>query len=247
MRLPPTTPHGAGHQATWLADCEDADVAVLTELGHGPGATALLRALGDRGFHTLGVPPPAARDYTTVIATRTPDVEAVPVPVDVLPHRIVAARLTVGGCSATVVGLYVPSRGPAERRNVDKRAFQASVTGALPRLVAEVSGPLVITGDLNVVEPGHQPHYAVFGDWEYGFYRAFADAGLVDAFRALHPHDIEHSWYGRAGTGYRFDHTFLSVDHQWQVVDCRYLHGPRIDGLSDHSALTTTVAMCLPT
>ncbi|MGH3929996.1 MAG: endonuclease/exonuclease/phosphatase family protein, partial [Pseudonocardiaceae bacterium] len=171
----------------------------------------------------------------------------VPVPVDVLPHRIVAARVRVGGRSATVIGLYVPSRGSAERRNVDKRAFQNSVTKVLPRLTAEVRGPLVITGDLNVVEPGHQPHYAVFGDWEYGFYRSFTGTGLVDAFRALHPHDIEHSWYGRASTGYRFDHAFLSTDYQWRLVSCQYLHGPRVDGLSDHSAMATIVAMHLPT
>ncbi|MGH3939917.1 MAG: endonuclease/exonuclease/phosphatase family protein [Pseudonocardiaceae bacterium] len=241
------SPARSRNQAAWLADCEYADVAVLTEVGHGPGATALLRALGDHGFHMVCVPPPATRDYTTVIATRTPNVEAVPVPVDVLPHRISAARVMVGGRSATVIGLYVPSRGSAERRNVDKRAFQDSVTEALPRLAVEARGPLVITGDLNVVEPGHQPHYAVFGDWEYSFYRSFIDTGLVDAFRTLHPHDIEHSWYGRAGTGYRFDHTFLSTDHQWQLVDCRYLHSPRFDGLSDHSAMATIIAMWTPT
>ncbi|MGH3929977.1 MAG: endonuclease/exonuclease/phosphatase family protein, partial [Pseudonocardiaceae bacterium] len=98
------SPARARHQADWLANCEYADVAVLTEVGHGPGATALLRALGDRGFHPVCVPPPATRDYTTVIATRTPDVDAVPVPVGVLPHRIVALRVTVGGRRATVVG-----------------------------------------------------------------------------------------------------------------------------------------------
>ncbi|MGH3928296.1 MAG: hypothetical protein ACRDTT_36455, partial [Pseudonocardiaceae bacterium] len=87
------SPARARHQAAWLADCEYADVAVLTEVGHGPGATALLRALGDCGFHTVGGQQPAARDYTTVIAIRTPDAEAVPVPVDVLPHRIGAARV----------------------------------------------------------------------------------------------------------------------------------------------------------
>ncbi|WP_228811960.1 hypothetical protein, partial [Nocardia otitidiscaviarum] len=49
---------------------------------------------------------------------------------------------------------------------------------------ASTPGPVVITGDLNVVEPGHVPHYRVFGTWEYDFYRAFAASGFVDVFPA---------------------------------------------------------------
>jgi hypothetical protein len=43
----------------------------------------------------------------------------------------------------------------------------------------------VIAGDLNVVEQNHDPRYAVFGEWEYDFYRAFGRAGFEDAFRTV--------------------------------------------------------------
>jgi len=48
-----------------------------------------------------------------------------------------------------VVGLYVPSRGPKEQRNVAKRTFQDAVAAALPdvRRRMGVGGPVVLTGD----------------------------------------------------------------------------------------------------
>jgi exonuclease III len=65
-----------------------------------------------------------------------------------------------------LVGLYVPSCARGARRNESKRAFQAAVIEALPRLVAAVDLPVVVAGDLNVVEPGHRPRHPVFGGWE---------------------------------------------------------------------------------
>jgi exodeoxyribonuclease-3 len=104
------------------------------------------------------------------------------------------------------------------------------------------NGPVVVAGDLNVVEPDHQPHYSVFGDWEYRFYADFARlGGLVDAFRELHPARVEHSWFGRGGNGYRFDHVFVTHQHRRQLRACRYLHEPRLAGLSDHAAMAATL------
>lgn len=230
-------------QAAWLAEQDTADVAVLTEIGHGPGRIALLEALEARGLHTLA-PQPHPGDYGVVLAARAP---LVPVPTrsEFLPHRLLAARVQIADRHATVAGIYVPSRGPRERRNQDKRAFQAAVAAALPALAARAgaAGPLVVAGDLNVLEPGHQPHHAVFGDWEYAFYRAFAAAGLTDAFRHLHPEALEHSWYGRSGAGYRFDHLFLSAAHAGDLAECGYLHAPCEQGLSDHAALTATLQL----
>jgi exodeoxyribonuclease III len=132
----------------------------------------------------------------------------------------------------------VPSRGPKERRNEDKRAFQRAVTAALPGFLAQFGGPVIVAGDLNVVEPGHIPHHAVFGDWEYGFYRSFAGAGLADAYRALHPDTPGHSWFGRSGQGYRFDHGFVTTPHAGLIRSCRYLQEPRELSITDHAAMT---------
>jgi len=237
-----SAPARARRQAAWLASQPEADVLVLTEVKDTPGGRTLVQALGEHGYHTI-VPSGAGGDYLTVVAAREHALEPLPVALEVLPHRLVSARVTTGSRPASVTGLYVPSRGPKERRNADKHAFQQAVSAYLARLATiSDNGLVVVAGDLNVVEPGHQPHYAVFGDWEYRFYSDFTKrGGLIDAFRALHPSRAEHSWFGRGGNGYRFDHIFVTRQHRPWLRGCRYLHEPRIDGLSDHAAMAVTL------
>ncbi|TCJ34650.1 endonuclease/exonuclease/phosphatase family protein [Parafrankia sp. BMG5.11] len=231
-------PDRAHRQAAWLSQQPDADVVVLTEVGHGPGGHALLDALTHHGYTHLHALRPDLPDYSTAIASRSA-LEPVEIHIEVLPYRAPAADLHIAGQRVRLLGLYVPSRGPAARRNENKRAFQHAVTKALPVLLTGFEGPVVVTGDLNVVEPGHVPHYPVFGRWEYDFYRSFTDTGLTDAYRTLHPDTPGHSWYGRGGNGYRFDHIFFTAD-RFDLTSCDYLHAPRQQGLSDHAALCLT-------
>ena len=237
-------PERARRQARWLATLEEADVVVLTEVGHAGGGGALMAALRSHGY-TLVVPPGVVRDYLVVIAARTPGIEAAGRRLGVRPHRCVGVRLPIGEASVGLVGLYVPSRGPRGRRNIDKAAFQDAVSAYLPCLATDFPGALiVVAGDLNVVEPGHRPHHRVFGDWEYRFYGDFLRlAGLVDAFREVEPEAAEHSWIGRSGDGYRFDHIFVAGAHRERLRACRYLHEPRLQGLSDHSAMIATLTV----
>lgn len=232
-----SAPGRAYRQVEWIATQEAADLVVVTEVGAGPGGAALTAALAEHGYGSVVAPEPAAADYRTVLASRGPALEPVPSGVDYLPHRAPAATVRVGGQPVLLLGLYVPSRGPKERRNEAKRAFQTAVSEALPGLVAAFEGPVIAVGDLNVVEPDHRPHHAVYGEWEYDFYRSFAGAGLVDAFRVLHPMQAGHSWFGRSGQGYRFDHAFVTARHGAQVRGCSYDHRPVEAGLSDHAAL----------
>ncbi|ADI10785.1 endonuclease/exonuclease/phosphatase [Streptomyces bingchenggensis BCW-1] len=224
-------------QAEWLAGQEAADLVVMTEVGSGPGGQALVTALAQRGYRSVLALPSGRPDYRTVLASRSAELEAVDSGIGVLSHRGPAARVRIGSHTVGLLGLYVPSRGPKERRNEDKRAFQGAVTDAVPGLLAQFDGPVIVSGDLNVVEPGHVPHHAVFGKWEYSFYRSFVDAGLIDAFRHLHPDAAEHSWFGRGGDGYRFDHAFVTARHGEYVRTCQYLHEPRELGLTDHAAM----------
>lgn len=236
------SPRRARLQAAWIADQETADLVVLTEVGPGPGGHALIDALTGHGYTSVLAPEPAFPDYRAILASRGAELTAVPSGIDVLPHRGPAAAVTVAGQTIGLLGLYVPSRGPAGRRNQNKRAFQQAVTQALPRFLARFTGPVIIAGDLNIVEPEHIPHHRVFGTWEYDFYRSFCDAGLSDGYRTLHPHATEHSWLGRSGQGYRFDHVFLTTRHRAQISSCGYLHGPRHQGLTDHAAMTLTMS-----
>ena len=236
------SPARARRQAAWIASQETADLVILTEVGTGPGGRALTGALAGHGYLSAVAPEPSAADYRTVIASRGPDLTTVPSGIAVLAHRGPAATVSLAGQAIGLLGLYVPSRGPKDQRNQAKRAFQHAVAEALPGFVALFDGPVIVAGDLNVVEPGHTPHHPVFGNWEYDFYRSFTSAGLADAYRLVHPDDAAaHSWYGRSGQGYRFDHAFITSHHRAQVRDCGYLHEPRQQGLTDHAAMTLTV------
>jgi exonuclease III len=163
--------------------------------------------------------------------------------IDRFPYRGPAASTILNGHSIRILGLYVPSRGAKQVRNQAKREFQRAVSDALPRFLEEFDGPVIAVGDLNVVEPGHIPYHAIFGEWEYDFYRSFVDAGFVDAYRLLNPRSVEHSWYGRSGQGYRFDHAFISAKHVDLVRSCGYIQEPRIVGITDHAALALTVGI----
>lgn len=231
-------------QAEWIAGQEDADITVLTEVSSTQGGDALVTALTERGYATVIAPQPSTSDYRTVIACRTGEVRPVPSPVTVTPHRAPAARVTVGGHDIGVLGLYVPSRGPKDQRNVAKRAFQEAVTESLPRLLAAFPEmPVIVAGDLNVIERGHQPPHKVFGEWEYTFYDSFEDAGLADAFRHLHPDEVAHSWFGLTGNGFRFDHLFVSTPHAKRVLACDYHHEAREAGLTDHAVMTLRLGL----
>ncbi|MBF6238688.1 endonuclease/exonuclease/phosphatase family protein [Nocardia otitidiscaviarum] len=238
----------AQRQVSWLSRISP-DVVVLTEVP--AGATGDLMAQWLRGVgYSVQLPDPGGTDRYRVLLAARGVLDPVDTGIAVMPHRLAAARVKHAGTGFefAVAGLYVPSRGPAERRNVAKREFQDAVTACLAELPQRAStpGPVVITGDLNVVEPGHVPHYRVFGTWEYDFYRAFAASGFVDVFRLIHPDLVEHSWFGRTATdgtrnGYRFDHTFVTAEHRHLVQDCAYQHRPRHNELSDHAAMILTL------
>ncbi|WP_435057713.1 endonuclease/exonuclease/phosphatase family protein [Streptomyces sp. bgisy060] len=238
------SPDRSRRQAAWTASQEDADIAVFTEVSSTRGGDALVTALGERGYATVIAPQPPSPDYRTVIACRTAAARLAQSPVTVTPHRAPAARVTVGGHDIGVLGLYVPSRGPKEQRNVAKRTFQDAVAEALPKLDAAFPDmPVIVAGDLNVIERGHQPPHKVFGAWEYAFYDSFEAAGLTDAFRFLHPDKIAHSWYGHSGNGFRFDHIFVSTRHADRVLACDYHQEARQEGLTDHAVMTVRLRL----
>ncbi len=235
-------PERARRQAHWLVDECTADVLVLTELRPSRGAHALGQILAEHGYEVF-FPRSAIADHMIMLAVRGLVAEVVKADVDFLPHRFGMLRLTSRGNVLGVAGLYVPSRGPRARRNESKRRFQEAVSAYLPRLCNETDMPsVIVTGDLNVLEPDHRPHYRVFGEWEYRFYESFRGNGFIDAFRLLHPHADEYSWHGRGGNGYRFDHTFISAPLRARLRSCEYLHVGRSRGLSDHSVMVTDIS-----
>ena len=235
------SPERAQRQLAWLAS-RDEHVLVLTETKASAGCRLLADAFTAAGYHVT-YPEPGPGEYGTMIISR---VAAAPDgfgdQIGYLPSRAAAVILPAPGGPLRVIGLYVPSRDASAEKTERKRKWLAACDAALASVTAGT--PAIVAGDLNILEPGHQPRYPFFAPFEYDFYQALTGThGLTDAFRHLHPHDTEYSWVGRTGDGYRYDHAFCSRSLRGLITDCLYLHQPRQDKLSDHSALTMRLSL----
>lgn len=234
----------AERQLAWLAGRSE-DVLVLTETKASAGCRLLASAFTDAGWH-VSFPVPAPGEYGVMIISR---VQAQPGSfgdsIGYLPTRAVSVTLPAPAGPIEVIGAYVPSRDAGLEKTERKRKWLAACLAALAS--RDPGHPEVLLGDLNILEPDHQPRYPFFVPFEYDFYRALsAEHGLLDAFRHLHPAASEYSWVGRTGDGYRYDHAFCSASLAPAISTCAYLHEPRTHGLSDHSALTANLALQPP-
>jgi exodeoxyribonuclease III len=232
----------AREQALWLA-AQDVDVLILTEVRSRDGYRELSSGMERCGYRLLSHPAPAGDAFVS-IAVRHGESRLLPPAAVSLPHRLPEVELSVGGRRVLVVGVYVPSRGAADQRNVAKRRFQATVMERLSALQhAMRDQDVVLGGDLNVVDGVDRPHYKVFGAWEHEFYRHFADVGLIDSHRELAAECRgPWSWKGRSGLEYRFDYLMTSRSLVDGLRSCRYITSPMSYGLSDHAAVSIQLA-----
>jgi exodeoxyribonuclease III len=238
------SPERAQRQLAWLAG-RDEHVMVLTETKASAGCQLLASAFTGAGYQVTHAEP-GPGEYGTMIITRTTaTADDFGDKIGYLPSRAASAILPGPKGPIRVIGLYVPSRDASVDKTERKRKWLAACYTALTSINAEM--PVILAGDLNILEPGHRPRYPFFAPFEYDFYQALSDAhGLTDAFRHLHPDDAEYSWVGRTGDGYRYDHVFCSRSFCDLIADCHYLHQPRHDKLSDHSALTVRLNLAPP-
>ena len=226
----------ARRQAKWLSE-QVADLVVLTECRASLSSTRLIEQFEAHGWQVV-CEAPREREYGVILASRRP-VELTPLSSSVgyLTPRVVSVKTEAG---IEVVALYVPSRGfDRADRAARKRRFLDCVEKAIGMADARRR---IVCGDLNVLEPDHTPRYRHVEDWECGFYSSLRGYGLVDAYRHLHPDAVEHSWVGRGGDGYRYDHVFVSSDLVSSIRACGYAHETRERGLSDHSAMVLRLA-----
>ncbi|HEV2779227.1 MAG TPA: endonuclease/exonuclease/phosphatase family protein [Actinophytocola sp.] len=229
----------------WLA-ARPEDVLVLTETKASDGCRLLADAFRAAGC-TVIFPGPGPGEYGVMIISKIiADPDSITHTVGYLPTRAVGAMLDTDRGPIRVIGVYVPSRDAGAEKTERKRCWLTEFATALRATGA--GEPTVLLGDLNVLEPDHQPRYRFFAPFEYDFYRSLTDQhGLVDAFRHLHPDRVEHSWVGRTGDGYRYDHIHCSKDLAADLDHCEYLHQPCLARLSDHSALTARLTRCAGT
>ncbi|MFD7658894.1 endonuclease/exonuclease/phosphatase family protein [Actinosynnema sp. NPDC059797] len=237
----------ARRQLAWLATRPE-DVLVLTETKATPGTRHLVDAFTAAG-HAVTMPHHAPGELGVTIVSR---LATRPDPItdhlDHLPARAAGIVVDTDHGPLRILGAYVPSRDATPAKTERKKRWTNAFLAALDTTRGD--HPTVLLGDLNVVEPDHQPpHKGQFAPFEYDFYRDLTDrCSLVDTYRHHHPDRVEHSWARRPDLGYRYDHAHTSPDLLPHLTACTYLHHtrePDPDGtrLTDHSALTVSLTL----
>lgn len=229
----------AGKQAEWLRKRKE-QVLVLTEAKKSEGCTFLERYFQAYGYNVIFLKP-AENEYGVMIVSKAPlKLSNFYQEMHYLPSRVISATIQIGALNAEIIGVYVPSRDTSFEKSQKKKAFLNALGEALKS--NSISEKRIFCGDLNILEPNHVPQYPFFETWEYESYSKLINYQLYDAFRHLHPDKNEYSWVGRTNDGYRYDHCFVSPDLLPFIKNCYYLHEPRLQRLSDHSALITEIS-----
>lgn len=225
----------ARKQTEWFRKRKE-DIFVLTEAKKSQGCVFIKKYFEAYGYYVI-FPYIKDKEYGTMIVSKFPATEMVLEDMNFIPSRVARIKISFSGNDLEIIGVYVPSRDTSEKKVKRKKLFLETLLSALNTIPS--NGRRIICGDFNVLEPMHQPRYSFFQDWEYQFYNQLSQYKLKDAWRFLYPKKQEYSWIGKTGDGYRYDHCFISDDLLPAVKNSFYLHEPRQQKLSDHSALIT--------
>lgn len=127
-------------------------------------------------------------------------------PGDILPEEARWCEATIDGIRFASV--YVPNgRSPDSPEFPRKLAFLDAMSARIARLREDSPGGVLVAGDMNIA-PADADVYdpAAFVDSthvsaeERGRLQEILDGGMVDAYRALHPDEVQYTWWDyRAG------------------------------------------------
>ena len=162
-------------------------------------------------------------------------------------------------CEATVSGIRIASVYTPHGRGLDSPEFPRKLAflDAAARRVSELGGtPLVLAGDFNIA-PADADVYdaAAFAGAthvsapERAKLAAIEDLGMVDAYRALHPTEVQYTWWDYRegsfpkGLGMRIDLALISRGLAERLracgIDREYRKGTKP---SDHAPLLLDLA-----
>ena len=230
----------ANKQAEWLFKRGE-DVFVLTETKNSKGCL-FMEDFFKKNDYTVVFVKPEGKEYGVMIVSRH---KLEPTNFynldDNLKSRVASGKIFLNNKSLEIIGTYIPSRDKSFDKIKRKKKFIENI-GKSFQSYSDYSN-VIFCGDLNILEPCHIPHYHFFEKWEYDFYNSLMNYELFDSFRHLNPQKKDYSWVGRTGDGYRYDHCFVSKDLLPFVKECYYLHNPRNERLSDHSAIIIKLSL----
>ena len=204
------SPTRARRQVAWLRERPE-DVLVLSETKNSKGCAQLLVGLQDAGWIVVASAP-GGDGYGVAVASRVTlrrdddPLTSGPRSAD-LGGRALSVLLALhpatsrksGPDSVRLVAAYGPTSPPQgvrqrSDRTARKQAWLTAFSAALSDLADQ---PLVVAGDLNVVDRAHWPHYRCFTEAEYAFMDSLESRHhLVDAYR----HGLAHDTLHRTGT-----------------------------------------------
>jgi exodeoxyribonuclease III len=167
---------------------------------------------------------------------------------DPVPEEARWVEATAGGIRFASV--YVPNGRTLDSPEYPRKlAFLEAMTRRIAELQAQ--GPLIVCGDMNIAPADadvYDPAAFVGGTHvsapERDHLAAILDAGMVDAYRALHPDEVQYTWWDyraghfHKGLGLRIDVALVSASLAPRLIACgiyrdyRKGHKP-----SDHAPL----------
>lgn len=222
------------------------DVLVLTELGKGPGSGLMAQVCRAAGFSVLLTD---RSDLGVMVVGRSVDVRADDgaKPLGQLPGRVNPVVIE-GIPQVRLLGVYGaasdPVRYSSQAQRARKREWLSEFDGWLGDWLAADDAPAVVMGDLNLVDPQHDSRLKYVLAEETDFYLDLTRKhSLTDAFRRVTPEGDAISWVDHSGEGCRYDHAFVTPTLAPAVLSCELDHTPRLNNLTDHSALSLSLSI----
>jgi exodeoxyribonuclease-3 len=224
----------AKKQATWL-NAQHFDLLLLTECKKSEGCLFIERYFQNLRYHVI-FPKPENNEYGVMIISKfNLELSNFSKFMTFLSDRVISVKIPLSENKVEVIVTYVPSRNATDVKIARKKQFLENLLSCFEKNPKPSSR--IFCGDFNILEPDHDPHYAFFEQWEYDFYSKLSHYDMKDIYRHFYPTEKEYSWVGRTNDGYRYDHFFASMDLIPRIIECKYSHEPRLNRLSDHSAI----------
>lgn len=224
----------AKKQAAWLIT-QHFDLLLLTECKKSEGCLFIEHYFQDFGYHVV-FPKPENNEYGVMIVSKfKPELSNFSKFMTSLSERVISVKIPVSEKKIEIILTYVPSRNATDEKKAKKKQFLENLLFCFEKDTE--NHDRIFCGDFNILEPNHVPHYSFFEKWEYDFYSKLSDFNMKDIYRHFYPTEKEYSWVGRTDDGYRYDHFFVSHDLIPKIIECKYYHEPRLNRLSDHSAI----------
>ena len=220
-------------------------VWILSEVTRGRGSRLILDVCRAGGYTVMTSQSVGPGDRARGVAVVVTDPGLGPVegpamgPEDIEP--VESEGLGTRGVSGLIAGLRVlgvyeaasdPVRYSGSAQRARKRAWLERFVGHVAEVAAR-PGPLVVAGDLNIVDPDDREGLPYVLAEEREAYDRIVALGLVDAYRQVHG-GSRMTWVDHSGVGCRYDHAFTRGVH---VLDAGIDDAPRVAGHTDHSAL----------